>query len=103
MYFNILFATLLFSPLLVLSLDQCSAVTKTETEIELNQDNTLLIRGEINDKLATEFVFDVNKRKIKSDLFVFLDTNGGSVDAGNKIIYEIMWKLSTYWQAPFMC
>jgi ATP-dependent protease ClpP protease subunit len=75
--------------MLILSFEQCSAVTKTETEIELNQDNTLLIRGEINDKLATEFVFDVNKRKIKSDLFVFLDTNGGSVDAGNKIIYEI--------------
>ena len=89
MYFNILFATLLFSPILILSFEQCSAVTKTETEIELNQDNTLLLRGEINDKSATEFVFDVNKRKNKSNLYVFLDTNGGSVDAGNKIIYEI--------------
>ena len=89
MYLNILLTTLLFSPLFILSLEQCSAVTKTETEIELNQDNTLLIRGEINDKSATEFVFEVNKRKNKSNLFVFLDTNGGSVDAGNKIIYEI--------------
>lgn len=89
MYFNILFTALLFSPLLIYSIDQCSAVTKTETEIELNPDNTLLIRGEINDKSATEFVFEVNKRNKKSDLYVFLDTNGGSVDAGNKIIYEI--------------
>tara|TARA_B100001287_G_scaffold270997_1_gene270592 strand:+ start:1930 stop:2667 length:738 start_codon:yes stop_codon:yes gene_type:complete len=89
MYFNVFLVSLLFSPFLVFSLDQCSAIIKTETEIELNQDNTILIRGEINDKSATEFVFDVNKRKKKSELYVFLDTNGGSVDAGNKIIYEI--------------
>lgn len=90
MYYNILLTTLLLTaPLLGYTLDKCSAIVTTETEIELNQDNTLLIRGEINDKSATEFVFEVNKRKKKTDLYVYLDTNGGSVDAGNKIIYEI--------------
>jgi len=89
MYINILLAALLLTPLLVYPLDQCNAITTTETEIELKNDNTLLLRGEINDKLATQFVFEVNKRQNKTGLYVYLDTNGGSVDAGNKIVYEI--------------
>lgn len=58
-------------------------------QIVLDKNNTLLIRGEINEKQATQFVFDLNKFPKKKDVYVYLDTNGGSVDAGNKIVNEI--------------
>lgn len=61
----------------------------SEKNIKLTPKNSLLIRGQINDKTATDFVFELNKRHNKKGLYVFLDTNGGSVDAGNKIINEI--------------
>ena len=68
----------------------CSAFIYTSAkQIFLDTNNTLLLRGEINDKLATQFVFDLNSRKKKTGLYVFLDTNGGSIDAGNKIVNEI--------------
>ena len=86
MYYNILVLTLLLAPLLVYSGKE---IVKMDKEIALNSDNSIIIRGEINDKMATDFVLDINRRKTKKDLYVYLDTNGGSVDAGNKIIYEI--------------
>ena len=86
MYYNLLFLTLLLTPLFVYSGKE---IVKIDREIELNTGNSIIIRGEINDKMATEFVFDLNRRKSKKDLYIFLDTNGGSVDAGNKIVYEI--------------
>ena len=86
MLYNIFVLAFLIAPLFVLSSKE---VVKTDKEIELNVDNSLFIRGEIDEKMATEFVFDVNKRKSKKNMYVFLDTNGGSVDAGNQIIYEI--------------
>ena len=86
MYYNIFVLSLLFAPMFIFSSKE---VVKMNKDIELTIDNSLLIRGEINDKMATEFVFDVNKRKLKKNMYVFLDTNGGSVDAGNQIIYEI--------------
>ena len=57
--------------------------------ILLDTNNTLLLRGEINEKLATQFIFELNKKSKKNNLYVYLDTNGGSVDAGNKIVNEI--------------
>ena len=57
--------------------------------IVLDVNNTILIRGVIDENTATQLVYDINSRKNKKDLYVFLDTNGGSVDAGNKIVNEI--------------
>ena len=58
-------------------------------DIFLDINNTLLIRGEINDKQATQFIYELNQKSKKKNLYVYLDTNGGSVDAGNKIVNEI--------------
>ena len=64
--------------------------TKKNTKsVELDVDNVLLLRGEISQKLATEFVYSVNMRDNKTNLYVYLDTNGGSVDAGLQIMDEI--------------
>jgi ATP-dependent protease ClpP protease subunit len=65
------------------------AIASASTEIILTPKNSLLIRGQINAATATDFIYEVNKRPKKEGLYLYLDTNGGSVDAGNKIINEI--------------
>ncbi len=69
MYYNLLFLTLLLAPLFVYSGKE---IVKIDREIELNTDNSIIIRGEINDKMATEFVFDLNSQKIEKRLVCFL-------------------------------
>jgi ATP-dependent protease ClpP protease subunit len=64
--------------------------TQSKKVVTLNPNNILLLKGEINDKLATKFIHELNKKEKKEDIYVYLDTNGGSVDAGNKILEEIL-------------
>ena len=66
-----------------------SILNHTHKTITLDTKNVLLLRGEITDKLATQFVYEINQKTNKKDMYVYLDTNGGSVDAGNKIVDEI--------------
>ena len=74
------FSLLLLAPLLaVASGFTNSTVAKS---IQLNSQNVLLLRGEITEKLATQFVYELNQKPNKQGIYVFLDTNGGSVDAG---------------------
>mgnify|MGYP006085606641 CR=1 FL=1 len=63
-------------------------VNATDT-IRLNTTNNLVLKGEVNSKMATDFIYELNKRTNKSDIYVFLNTNGGSVQEGMKIISEI--------------
>ena len=58
--------------------------------INLTSSNIIIIKGEINDNLASKFVHELNKKENKQDIYIYLDTNGGSVDAGNKIVEEII-------------
>ena len=64
-------------------------ITTTVKNIELDENNILILKGEINNKLASQFILELNKKDQKKNTFVYLDTNGGSVDAGNRIIEEI--------------
>lgn len=57
--------------------------------LHFNATNNIMLKGEVNSKMATEFIYELNKRANKSNVFVFLNTNGGSVQEGMKIISEI--------------
>ena len=57
--------------------------------IMLNSTNVLTIRGTIDDKVANRFVYDLNKDINRASKYVYLDTNGGSVSAGSRIVDEI--------------
>ena len=57
--------------------------------ITLNVTNSITIKGEINDDVASRFVHELNQKRDKQNIYVYLDTNGGSVNAGNLIIDEI--------------
>ena len=58
--------------------------------INLNTTNLLLLKGEINKETTNVFLHNLHLLENKKDAFVFLDTNGGSVEDGNKIINEIL-------------
>ena len=57
--------------------------------IHLNTTNVLTIRGTIDDAVANQFVYDLNKDINRGSKYVYLDTNGGSVSAGSRIVDEI--------------
>lgn len=58
-------------------------------KIKLNTTNNIVIKGEINEKVASEFIYDLNIKSKKNNILIYLDTPGGSVDQGMKIVKEI--------------
>jgi len=84
---NLLLAFILLTNLY---LSFSSNITAHKQTISLNPNNLLIIKGEINDNLASKFIHELNKKDKKEEVYVYLDTNGGSVDAGNKIVEEIL-------------
>ena len=57
--------------------------------IQLDTDNTLLLKGEVNQESTHKFLVDIHQLKNKQNAYLFLDTNGGSVEEGNKIVNEV--------------
>lgn len=57
--------------------------------IKLNTSNILLIRGEINEKSASDFIYNLNSNENKRSIYIYLNTPGGSVKEGMKIVHEI--------------
>jgi len=82
---NSLFLLLFFSYVFTVFANDVNKIK----EITLNTTNSISIKGEINDEVASNFIHELNQKKDKNDIYVYLDTNGGSVDAGNLIVDEI--------------
>ena len=57
--------------------------------IYLNVSNVITIKDAIDDETATSFLHKLNMLKNKNGIYVYLDTPGGSVESGNKILMEI--------------
>ena len=58
------------------------------TPIMLNTTNHLVVRGEINAESASKFVFD-SQRLHDTVHFVYINSPGGSVHAGQQIVMEL--------------
>lgn len=56
--------------------------------IKLNTTNVLSLKGVINDKTVNKFLYDFHLKQNKNNLYVFIDSVGGSVEDGYKIITE---------------
>lgn len=74
---------------LLLGLCLMSGLVNAFNLIELNTTNVLSIQGEINSAVASSFIYDLNKRKDKKGLYVYINSQGGSVESGNQIVLEI--------------
>ena len=57
--------------------------------ITLTTTNSLTIKGPVTEEATTEFIYALNKMKNKENIYIYLDTPGGSVEHGNKIVSEI--------------
>ena len=57
--------------------------------LKLNTTNMILLKGTINKETTNKFLQDLHSLDNKQSAFIFLDTNGGSVEDGNKIIREV--------------
>ncbi len=57
-------------------------------EIVLNSTNHVVVRGSIDSDVASSFIYKLNTLANKN-VFVYLDTPGGSVESGNKMLMEI--------------
>ena len=56
--------------------------------ITLMNDNHIVLRGEINEEMITRAIIDINKIE-KDEIFVYINSNGGRIDSGNKFIEQI--------------
>lgn len=74
---------------LLLGLCLMSGLVNAFNLIELNTTNVLSLQGEINSAVASSFIYDLNKRKDKRGIYVYINSQGGSVESGNQIISEI--------------
>jgi ATP-dependent protease ClpP protease subunit len=57
--------------------------------INLNKTNNIVIREPINSETTSKFIYDLNLIEKKNSTYVYLNTPGGSVFEGIKIIEEI--------------
>jgi len=57
--------------------------------IKLNSQNTLILKDTINEENTRDLLLKINKISKKEDLYLYLDTNGGHVEDGMKIISEV--------------
>ena len=57
--------------------------------IHLNTTNSIMLKGEVNSKMVSNFIYELNKKPNKTNILVYLNTNGGSVQEGMKIVSEI--------------
>lgn len=58
--------------------------------IKFNTTNTLTLKGVINAENTNRFLHQFNLKENKNQLYLFIDSPGGSVEDGYKIITEIM-------------
>ena len=57
--------------------------------IKLNTTNTIIIRDEINSESVSNFIYNLNLIDKKNATYVYLNTHGGSVTDGMKIVEQI--------------
>ena len=57
--------------------------------IHLTKNNVVVIKDTIDDQSVSQAIYKLNKMKNKSDVFIYLDTPGGSVESGNRLLMEI--------------
>jgi ATP-dependent protease ClpP protease subunit len=79
----------IFLLLLITPYTQYIHASLTLPILKLNTTNLILLKGSINKETTNKFLQDLHSLENKQSAFVFIDTNGGSVEDGNKIIREV--------------
>lgn len=63
-------------------------IVSKNKNIKLNTTNLLNLKGVIEGKMVNRFLYDFNLKTNKNNIYIFIDSPGGSVEDGYKIITE---------------
>lgn len=77
---------MIFILLLLLNLTHTLCKYKT---IELTNDNNIILKHTIDEESTSNIIYEINKLDNKKNLYLILDTHGGEVTSGMKIINEV--------------
>lgn len=70
-------------------LSKCSVLCEKTTSLHFDHNNFILVKNTIDEDVANRFIYELNQMPSKENVTVYLDTNGGSVEHGNKMLAEI--------------
>jgi ATP-dependent protease ClpP protease subunit len=57
--------------------------------IILNENNMVSLTNEVNDESISKVIYELYRLENETNIYIYIDTSGGSVDAGNKLIETI--------------
>lgn len=67
----------------------CGIMCENSPSLYFTNNNFILVKNTIDEEVANRFIYELNKMPSKENVTVYLDTNGGSVEHGNKMLTEI--------------
>lgn len=70
-------------------LSKCSVLCEKISSLHFDHHNFILVKNTIDEDVANRFIYELNQMPSKENVTVYLDTNGGSVEHGNKMLAEI--------------
>jgi len=65
------------------------AVNTKPLNIRFNSTNNIMIKGPIDNDVSSNFIYELNLLENKKNVYVYLDTPGGSIDDGMQIVAQI--------------
>lgn len=66
-----------------------NAVNTKPLNIRFNSTNNIMIKGPIDNDVSSKFIYELNLLENKKNVYVYLDTPGGSIDDGMQIVAQI--------------
>jgi ATP-dependent protease ClpP protease subunit len=89
LYITIDMEYLLYFLFMCVYLSNCGIVCENTPSIHFTHNNFILVKNAIDEEVANRFIYELNQMSSKENVTVYLDTNGGSVEHGNKMLNEI--------------
>ena len=54
--------------------------------IKLTSKNNLILKGPVDEKSVSRIIYELNMMDTKKDIYLYLDTPGGEVESGQRLI-----------------
>lgn len=68
----------------------CFSIENELKRIKLTTKNSMILKGAVDENSISRLIHEINLLSEKSNIYLYLDTNGGSVESGHKLISEIL-------------
>ena len=58
-------------------------------QLHLSSNNVIVLKDAVDDASVSDVIYKLNKMNNKTNVYIYLDTPGGSVESGNRLLTEI--------------